>query len=333
MMADNPGKTRAELEQERRNMLGLIFRTQPPETHTPETRAPQTHASETRVAETQASEVYASEAHAPEERPAPIPPPMPPAIASARRTPAPAARPGGGILYLCTLALVGAAIVGVFFGLGVVLLMQHPAARADREAPSATSARVLASASETQLPGPPAVKAPALAKTNLPAPPQEAGAMPGPPQRTPASKPPAVATTPAPAPSGLPNRSTTLSATTSVPAGALPERASKVPTASPPAASQPLSTTEIAALLAHGDALFHSGEFPAARRLYQQALDAGAGRGALGLGATYDPSFLNRDHRHGLRGDPAIAGFWYRSALALGEPEAEGRLATLGAEK
>jgi hypothetical protein len=323
MMADNPRKTRAELEQERRDMLGLIFRTQPPETRTPETRAPQTHASETRTAETQASEAYASEAHAPEERPAPIPPPMPPAIASARRTPAPAARPGGGILYLCTLALVGAAIVGVFFGLGVVLLMQHPAVRADRAAPSTTSARV--SASATQLPGPPAVKAAALAKTNLPAAPQEAGAMPGPPQRTPPSKPPAVANPPAP--SGVSDRATTLSATTA----ALPEHASNVPTASPPAVRQPLSTTEIAALLAHGDALFHSGEFPAARRLYQQALDAGAGRGALGLGATYDPSFLNLDHRHGLRGDPAIASFWYRSALAVGETEAEGRLATLAA--
>ena len=84
-------------------------------------------------------------------------------------------------------------------------------------------------------------------------------------------------------------------------------------------------------MLGRGDALFHRGDFPAARQLYQQAFDSGAGRGALGLGATYDPSFLDRDGRHGLRGDPAIAGFWYRSALALGEAEAKVRLAGLDA--
>ncbi len=97
-----------------------------------------------------------------------------------------------------------------------------------------------------------------------------------------------------------------------------------------PAASRQ-QPTAVGALLAEGDELFRHGNVAVARLRYRQAFDHGAARGALGIGATYDPGFLNRDGRHGLAGDPAVARFWYRAARAMGAAEAERRLALLPA--
>ncbi len=87
-----------------------------------------------------------------------------------------------------------------------------------------------------------------------------------------------------------------------------------------------LAAAEIAALLARGDSLLGVGDIASARLLYERAADAGDGRAALRLGATYDPGFLgllNRVHLPQAYGDAAQALSWYRRASDLGESEAE----------
>jgi hypothetical protein len=114
------------------------------------------------------------------------------------------------------------------------------------------------------------------------------------------------------------------------PAPSPPEPIAPV-SAAPAPAARPERPTAIGALLAEGDELFRQGDVAGARLRYRQAFDRGAARGALGIGATYDPGFLNRGGRHGLAGDPAVARFWYRAASAMGAPEAERRIALLPA--
>jgi len=107
------------------------------------------------------------------------------------------------------------------------------------------------------------------------------------------------------------------------------------PSAAPPAvahATSPhLAAAEIGALLAHGNAAFRKGDIAAARLLFQRAADAGEGRGALGMGATYDPAFLRLSPLRILYGDPAEARAWYLHALVLGAAVAERRLINLQA--
>jgi hypothetical protein len=83
------------------------------------------------------------------------------------------------------------------------------------------------------------------------------------------------------------------------------------------AASPPLSTEVIALLLARGDTFLRRGDVASARAFYERAADAGGGRAALRMGATFDPAFL------GVRGDPAEARRWYQRARDLGEAEGE----------
>ena len=222
-------------------------------------------------------------------------------IAASRRAGA-AERPAGAVLYLCTLGLVAAATVGAFFGLGLALLMPHPIAHADRQTASAMAPGASTATARHTLPA--ASSAPAAITSGFaahPAPTAMAAA--------PSSTAPAAPAAPVPA--------ATVSA---APVSAAPAFAAK-----------PQRPAAIAALLEEGDELFHSGDIAAARLRYRQAFDFGAARGALGIGATYDSDFLNRDGRHGLTGDPAVASFWYREAFALGAAEAERRLAALPA--
>ena len=246
-------------------------------------------------------------------------------------SPAPFARSGSNILHLGALAFVAVTIVGAVFGAGLVLLTQHPISGPDRDT-AAPTARVLPAS--PQRPAAPVIKAAAAVKTSPSAATRQAGTAPGPAQHaiSQSSAAVAVASAPVAAPSPLPDRTEPHSAISAATHDiAVSKAAAEAPAAPPPRVSRPLSAAEVLALLARGDVLFHHGDFAAARQLYQQAFDTGAGRGALGLGATSDPSFLDRDGRHGLRGDPAIASFWYRSALALGEAEAAVRLAALDA--
>src|SRR5207244_8415886 len=87
-----------------------------------------------------------------------------------------------------------------------------------------------------------------------------------------------------------------------------------------------LAAAEIAALLARGDTLLGVGDITSARLFYERASDAGDGRAALRLGATYDPSFLDRIPLPHLQGDVAQALSWYRRARDLGESDAEFRI-------
>jgi TPR repeat protein len=83
-----------------------------------------------------------------------------------------------------------------------------------------------------------------------------------------------------------------------------------------------LAAAETAALLARGDSLLEAGDIVSARLFYERASDAGNGRAALRLGATYDPGFLDRIHLSRYA-DAAQALAWYRRARDLGESDAE----------
>jgi hypothetical protein len=99
-----------------------------------------------------------------------------------------------------------------------------------------------------------------------------------------------------------------------------------------PASPAP-SATEIATLLARGDALIAKGDLASARLFYERAAEAGDGQAALRLGESYDPAFLAQAHLSGVRGDALAAARWYRRARELGISEAETLLQTLVPEK
>jgi TPR repeat protein len=100
------------------------------------------------------------------------------------------------------------------------------------------------------------------------------------------------------------------------------------PAVAPPAPKIPsdqprLTAAEVAGLLARGDSLLGVGDIASARLFYERASDAGNGRAALRLGATYDPGFLDRVHLPHLQSDAVQALSWYRRARDLGESEAD----------
>jgi hypothetical protein len=76
-----------------------------------------------------------------------------------------------------------------------------------------------------------------------------------------------------------------------------------------------LSAAEISELLTQGDARLQIGDVTSARLFYERAADAGDGRGAMRLGATFDPAFLQRAGLRNIRGDAVEAQFWYSRAL------------------
>jgi len=76
-----------------------------------------------------------------------------------------------------------------------------------------------------------------------------------------------------------------------------------------------LAAAEISELLTQGDARLQIGDVTSARLFYERAADARDGRGAMRLGATFDPTFLQRAGLRNMRGDPAEAQFWYSRAL------------------
>ena len=68
-----------------------------------------------------------------------------------------------------------------------------------------------------------------------------------------------------------------------------------------------------------------------ARQFLLRAAQAGLARGALLLAATYDPRELARWRVQGVQPNLDEARKWYERARELGAPEAEERLARLGA--
>jgi hypothetical protein len=83
------------------------------------------------------------------------------------------------------------------------------------------------------------------------------------------------------------------------------------------------SGAEMAELLAHGDTLLRNGDVASARLFYERAADAGDGRAALRLGATFDPEFLGRLGLGKLQANPAEARSWYSRARDLGAVDAK----------
>jgi TPR repeat protein len=98
--------------------------------------------------------------------------------------------------------------------------------------------------------------------------------------------------------------------------------------AKPAVVSLPMDMLEL--LLRRGDAVFALGDIAAARLLYGRAAAAGDGRGATGVGKTYDPRILSQIGARGIRADAAAAAAWYQKAVALGDTSAAARLKLLG---
>jgi TPR repeat protein len=84
-----------------------------------------------------------------------------------------------------------------------------------------------------------------------------------------------------------------------------------------------LSAAESAALVARGDAFLGVRDIASARLFYERAVEAGDGRAALRMGATFDPAFLDRANIRGVSGNQQEALSWYRRARDLGESGAE----------
>jgi TPR repeat protein len=67
----------------------------------------------------------------------------------------------------------------------------------------------------------------------------------------------------------------------------------------------------------------------AARKYYAYAANAGSAAAAVALARTYDPAFMTRLGIIGLRPDPDAAALWYRKAAALGDSDAQARIALM----
>jgi hypothetical protein len=132
--------------------------------------------------------------------------------------------------------------------------------------------------------------------------------------------------TPAPQPTSA--RSVGTAPATAVATTASPQESE--PTPPQPAAVQPhLATAEVAALVKRGDDLVGVGDIASARLFYERAVEAGDGRAALRMGATFDPAFLDRAGIRSVAGNQQEALSWYRHARDLGEAEAVRRLGVL----
>ncbi len=258
-------------------------------------------------------------------------------------------------LGLAAGAIVAAAGIGVW-------LMQPAAQKIAAGGPPASGATVDAGAKTsptTQAPAPPATtstvtgaaatapKSPSTSETKpaqttevKPAPAAEAEPAPAAetkptpaeanPTQTAEAKP-ALAAETKPAPAEA-NPAQTAEAKPASPSVAVPPPPASPTPVSPSAVTAPapktppdqprLAAAEIAALLARGDGLLEAGDIVSARLFYERASDAGNGRAALRLGATYDPGFLERVHLSRYA-DAAQALAWYRRASDLGESGAE----------
>ena len=97
------------------------------------------------------------------------------------------------------------------------------------------------------------------------------------------------------------------------------------PTGSPSVGTVP-SADMVALLLRRGDASFALGDVSSARLLYERAAEGGDGRGATGVGKTYDPMSLRAIGARGIQADPVAAATWYRRAIELGDRSAADRL-------
>ena len=86
------------------------------------------------------------------------------------------------------------------------------------------------------------------------------------------------------------------------------------------------------AYLARARALMKANDIAAARLIFTRLATNGVAEAAFDLGQTYDPDFLRTMHIAGLEPDLEVARRWYTKAAALGNADAQSRLATLKIE-
>lgn len=247
---------------------------------------------------------------------------MPVALANAAREPPPriagAPLSIGSLLHLGSVGLIAAGIVAVFFGAGLSLLaptaggtISGSADRAGAEAmsplpslgdvePQTSSSRASARENEDA----------ALNAAAFPAP-TEAPAIDG--------------------KDGVPDVDRALASKATTDTSAAPANAPVLAPISPAAIAlapptSRFSSAEMTELLGHGDSLLRNGDIASARLFYERAADAGDGRAALRLGATFDPEFLGRLGLGKLQANPAEAQSWYSRARDLGTVDAERQL-------
>jgi hypothetical protein len=103
------------------------------------------------------------------------------------------------------------------------------------------------------------------------------------------------------------------------------ERAPQIGAGSP-------NLAELKLLLERADRSLAFGDISAARVFYERAAELGSAAGAVGVGKTYDPSFLAQIGARGLRGDAVLASWWYQKASNAGDQEAAMRLHALTAK-
>jgi hypothetical protein len=122
------------------------------------------------------------------------------------------------------------------------------------------------------------------------------------------------------------------------PAPAPPAPSPQASRAEPPAPAQPrppvLSPADRESaekLVARGERELEQGQVAVARQFFLRAAQVGYAPGALLLAGTYDPRELTRWRVQGVQPNLEEARKWYQRARELGAPEAEERLARLGA--
>jgi hypothetical protein len=225
----------------------------------------------------------------------------------------------GSLLYLSSVGLIAAGIVAVFFGAGFALLVPTGGATI-----SGSAGKI----------GPEAMSLPPTLGNDQR---QTFSGQASAPDNKDATQSSTTSTAPSEAPTIVGNddvsQSDRVSAskpadTSVVPANAPVSANSTAATALAPPISG-LSKAELTDLLHHGDALLRTGDISSARLFYERAADAGDGRAALRLGATFDPEFLGRLGLGKLQTDPAEARLWYNRARDLGEVDAKRRLNSL----
>ena len=86
------------------------------------------------------------------------------------------------------------------------------------------------------------------------------------------------------------------------------------------------------AYLERARALMKANDVGAARLIFTRLATNGVVEAAFELGQTHDPDFLRTKHIAGLEPDLEVARRWYTKAAALGNADAQSRLATLKIE-
>ncbi len=93
-------------------------------------------------------------------------------------------------------------------------------------------------------------------------------------------------------------------------------------TETPPTARSP----EVREVAEQGEQFAEVGDLVTARLLFQRAAEAGDATAATALGATYDPTVIEKIGVVGISADVEKARFWYQKAWNLGSSDAKRRL-------